>query len=64
MRSKRLGVGVALSALALAALLTATFAPSSNEANHAIVGAGKASATKSACGAGTGKRSRAKPLSR
>jgi branched-chain amino acid transport system substrate-binding protein len=62
MRSKRLGVGVALSALALAALLTATFAPSSNEANHAIVGAGQASATKSVCGAGTGKKATGTPV--
>jgi len=62
MRSKRLGVGVALSAIALAALLTATFAPSSNEANHAIVGAGKASATKSVCGAGTGKKATGTPV--
>jgi branched-chain amino acid transport system substrate-binding protein len=62
MRSKRLGVGVALSALALAALLTATFAPSSNEANHAIVGAGKASAAKSVCGAGTGKKASGTPI--
>jgi branched-chain amino acid transport system substrate-binding protein len=63
MRSKRLRIGIAaLTTLSLAALLTAALASSAGSADTAIVGSGKASATKSVCGMGTGKKATGRPI--
>ena len=51
MRSMKIKVGVACSAVALLALMTAAWANSAGQ-----VGSGTASATKAVCGAGTGKK--------
>ena len=57
MRSMKIKVGVACSAVALLALMTAAWANSAGQ-----VGSGTASATKSVCGAGTGKKATGSPI--
>src|SRR5438093_6296611 len=51
MRSMKIQVGVASAAIALLALMTASWASSAGQ-----VGSGTASAKKAVCGAGTGKK--------
>ena len=61
MRSTKISFGVALAAVCLVALLVATWAGGARKA-VAPVGAGPASATKSVCGLGTGKKATGKPI--
>ena len=61
MRSKKLTAGVALATSAVIALLLAAFASGGTSAT-APVGSGKASATKSVCGLGTGKKATGAPI--
>jgi branched-chain amino acid transport system substrate-binding protein len=62
MRSKRLRIGVA-SAACLAAVLALTAALATGASRPTMkVGAGKASATKSVCGLGNGKKATGKPI--
>jgi len=62
MRSKRLRIGVA-SAACLAAALALTAALATGASRPTMkVGAGKASATKSVCGLGNGKKATGKPI--
>ena len=63
MRSKKLTAGVALAASGAVALLLAAFATGASESQaQAPVGSGKASKTKSICGAGTGKKATGRPF--
>jgi branched-chain amino acid transport system substrate-binding protein len=63
MRSKRLRVGVALAVSSIAALaLTAALATGASSRPVAKVGAGTASATKSVCGLGNGKKAKGAPI--
>jgi len=57
MRSMKIKIGVASAAIALLALLMVSFASSAGP-----VGSGTASATKSVCGAGTGKKATGTPI--
>ena len=61
MRSTRIKVGVAGTAVCVLALMLAGWATSAQTA-AAPVGSGKASATKSICGAGTGKKATGRPI--
>lgn len=63
MRSKKLTVGVALAASGAIALLLAAFATGASQSPaQAVVGSGKASASKSVCGLGTGKPAKGRPI--
>ena len=63
MRSKKLTAGVALAASGVVALLLAAFATGASQSQaQAPVGSGKASKTKSICGAGTGKKATGRPF--
>jgi branched-chain amino acid transport system substrate-binding protein len=61
MRSTRIKVGVAGAAVCVLALMLAGWATGAQTA-AAPVGSGKASATKSICGAGTGKKATGRPI--
>jgi branched-chain amino acid transport system substrate-binding protein len=59
MRLRRVGVGTAL---AVAALATAALATGARSTHPAIVGSGTASAAKSVCGLGNGKKATGSPI--
>lgn len=61
MRSRKLSVGIALGTSSVFALLLAALATGASNA-PAPVGSGKASATKSVCGLGTGKKATGRPI--
>ncbi len=61
MRSTKISFGVALAAISVIALLLATWAGGARKA-VAPVGAGPATATKSVCGLGTGKKATGRPI--
>jgi len=63
MRSKRRTAGIALAACAVLALVLATWATGASQSSaQAPVGSGKASAKKSTCGKGTGKKATGRPI--
>ena len=63
MRSRKLQVGVAVVASALVALVATALATGAGGSSQATpVGSGKASATKSVCGLGTGKKATGAPI--
>ena len=62
MRSKKLIAVVVLAAGSVTALLLAAFATGASQSPGATVGSGTASATKSVCGLGTGKKATGKPI--
>ena len=63
MRAKKLTAGVALAACAVLALVLATWATGASRSSaQAPVGSGKASAKKSVCGLGTGKKATGRPI--
>jgi branched-chain amino acid transport system substrate-binding protein len=61
MRRRKMMVGVASAAVCVLALMTAGWATGAKTAT-APVGSGKASATKSICGLGTGKKATGRPI--
>jgi branched-chain amino acid transport system substrate-binding protein len=60
MRSTKIRIGLVFTASSVAALLLAAWATGAN--NAATVGSGTASATKSVCGKGTGKKATGTPI--
>ena len=63
MRSKRRTAGIALAACVVLALVLATWATGASQSSaQAPVGSGKASAKKSVCGLGTGKKATGRPI--
>jgi len=63
MRSKTVSAGIALAASAVLALVLATWAVGASRAPAQVpVGSGKASAKKSVCGLGTGKKATGRPI--
>jgi branched-chain amino acid transport system substrate-binding protein len=62
MRSKKLIAVVVLAAGSVTALLLAALATGASQSPGAAVGSGTASATKSVCGLGTGKKATGKPI--
>jgi branched-chain amino acid transport system substrate-binding protein len=60
MRSTKIKIGVACAAVGVSALMLASWAGA--EGNAAPVGSGTASATKSVCGTGTGKKATGSPI--
>jgi branched-chain amino acid transport system substrate-binding protein len=63
MRSKRRTAGIALAACVVLALVLATWATGASQSSaQAPVGSGKASAKKSICGKGTGKKATGRPI--
>jgi branched-chain amino acid transport system substrate-binding protein len=63
MRSTKIKIGVALAAGCLVALMLATFATGARKVHATpLVGSGTASATKSVCGLGTGKKATGTPI--
>jgi branched-chain amino acid transport system substrate-binding protein len=63
MRSKRRTAGIALAACVVLALVLATWATGASQSSaQAPVGSGKASAKKSVCGKGTGKKATGRPI--
>jgi branched-chain amino acid transport system substrate-binding protein len=63
MRSKTVSAGIALAASGVLALVLATWAVGASQAPaQAPVGSGKASAKKSVCGLGTGKKAAGRPI--
>jgi branched-chain amino acid transport system substrate-binding protein len=60
MRSTKIRIGLVFTASSVAALLLAAWATGAN--NAATVGSGTASATKSVCGKGTGKKATGAPI--
>ena len=62
MRSKKLTAGVALAACAVFALVLATWATGASQAPAQTIGSGKATAKKSVCGLGTGKKATGRPI--
>ena len=63
MRSKRRTAGIALAACVVLALVLATWATGASQSSaQAPVGSGKASAKKSTCGKGTGKKATGRPI--
>lgn len=65
MRSKRFKLGLAAAAIAVGGLATASLAGASSSATSAaakVVGSGQASATKSVCGLGNGKKATGSPI--
>jgi branched-chain amino acid transport system substrate-binding protein len=63
MRSKTVSAGIALAASGVLALVLATWAVGASQApEQAPVGSGKASAKKSVCGLGTGKKATGRPI--
>lgn len=62
MRSTKIKIGVAGAAASLLALMLVGLATGAPSATTAIPGSGKASATKSVCGLGTGKKATGAPI--
>ena len=62
MRSRKIKIGVACAAAAGLALMVASWATGARTAASAPVGSGTASATKSVCGLGTGKKATGSPI--
>jgi len=63
MRSKKVSAGIALAVSGVLALVLATWAVGASQAPaQAPVGSGKASAKKSVCGLGTGKKAAGRPI--
>src|SRR6476659_4968723 len=62
MRSRKLIAVVAIAAGSVSALLLAALATGASQSPGAAVGSGTASATKSVCGLGTGKKATGKPI--
>ncbi len=60
MRSMKIKVSVAIAAVCVAALMTAAFATGAGK--NVLVGTGKATATKSPCGLGNGKKATGTPI--